>query len=71
MSIIINIPSLKKPKRCIDCPFIQHIEENYDHFDFYICPLEHLEKSIAKTPMSLNNVYDGVLDSCPIDNYPI
>lgn len=65
MSIIINIPFLKKPKKCVDCPFIQYKEENDDHFDFYICPLEET------AAMSLNNIYDGVLDSCPIEDYPI
>lgn len=71
MSIIINVPFLKKPKKCLDCPFLQHIEEDYDHFDFYICPLEYWKQSITKTPMSLNDIYGGVLDSCPIGDYPI
>lgn len=71
MSIIINIPSLKKPKKCVKCPFLNHIEEDYDHYDFYVCPLEYWEKSITKTPLSLNDINDGVLDSCPIGDYPI
>lgn len=29
------------------------------------------EQSITKTPMSLNDINSGVLDSCPIEDYPI
>ena len=68
MSIIINIPQLKKPDRCLDCPLLHHIEEDYDHFDFYVCPFEYYKQSITKTPMSLNDIYDGVLESCPIQD---
>lgn len=64
MSIIINIPILKKPDRCLDCPLLHHIEEDYD---LYICPLESYKQSITKTLMSLNDIYNEVLDSCPIE----
>lgn len=66
MSIIVDIPNLKKPERCRDCPFLNYIEEDYDHFEFYTCPFEYYKQSITKTPLSLDNIYDGVLDCCPV-----
>lgn len=68
MSIIIDIPNLKKPDRCLECPLLHHIEEDYDHFDFYICPLDYYKQSVTKTPMSLDDIHDGVLESCPIQD---
>lgn len=66
MSILINIPDLKKPTKCVGCPLLHHVEENYDHYDFYVCMVEGWNKNIIKTPMSINDIYDKVLDSCPI-----
>lgn len=67
MSIIINIPQLKKPDRCLECPVCEQqvIEGDYN---FYICPFEYYKQGAIKTPMSLDDIYDGVLESCPIQN---
>ncbi len=73
MSIIINIPSLKKPKRCLYCPLLRHIEEDYYHFDHYECVIENwFDINIKNTPISFEEAYEKiVLDSCPIGDYPI
>lgn len=69
MSVVIDIPNLKKPSSCIDCPFHFYQEEDEDHFSFYQCIFEHFKESYAKTPMSKTFVKYHVLDSCPIREY--
>lgn len=71
MSVIIDIPSLKKPKRCIGCPLSYYVEEDYDHFEFYVCQVEDWKESCTKTPISLQDAKTKILDSCPIKDYPI
>lgn len=69
MSILINIPDLKKPQNCAECPFHFHQEEDHDHYEFYQCIFEHWNESCTKTPMSKEDIKKGVLDSCPIKEY--
>lgn len=71
MSIVINVPSLKKPERCIDCPLVYYYQEDYDHFEHYVCQVEHWKKNCTKTPISPKDAKTKILDSCPVKDYPI
>ena len=77
MSIVINIPSLKKPKRCIDCPLLYHIEEDYDHYDHYECVIECFELNnrsnigFPNTPIFFEEAYEKIVLDCPIKDYSI
>lgn len=54
MSIIVDIPWLKKPEVCYGCPFLQYVEGEDDSFDFYMCIFDEWKKAYTRTPLSLS-----------------